>query len=506
VPIQPGRYRSLRTDGQRLYFLSVETSFEAKTSLKTLAVSREKPNVKTVLEDVRDYALSADGKKLLVHKADDLYVFDASDKAPEKLEESKVDLSRWSFSFDPREQWRQMFTEAWRLERDYFYDPSLHGLDWKAILQKYRPLADRVTSRGELNDLLAQMVSELSALHIFVRGGDLRKGPDEVEIASLGAELARDEAAGGYRVARIYRSDPDLPDALSPLLRPGVNVAEGDVVEAINGVSTLSVADPALLLRNQAGRQVLLRVRPQGKAPARDAVAVPITPDQAASLRYDDWENSRRLRVEEAGQGAIGYVHLRAMGADDYAAWARGFYPVFDRQGLIVDVRHNRGGNIDSWILGKLLRKAWFYWKPPVGDPYWNMQYAFRGHVAVLVDAHTASDGEAFAEGARRLGLARLIGTRTWGGEIWLTSSNLLLDKGIATAAEFGVYGPEGEWLIEGHGVDPDIVVDNLPRATFEGADAQLEAAIAYLREKIRTEPVPLPTAPPYPRKAPATP
>jgi tricorn protease len=502
VPIPAGRYRSLRTDGKRLYWLSIQASFEAKRSLQALAVSREKPSVKTLVEDVKDYALSADGKKLLVHKGDDLYVFDAADKAPEKLEESKVDLSRWSFSFDPREQWRQMFTEAWRLERDYFYDPGMHGLDWKAVLEKYRPLADRVTSRGELNDVLAQMVSELSALHIFVRGGDLRKGPDEVDIASLGAELARDEAAGGYRVARIYGSDPDLPDSLAPLRRPGVNVEEGDVLEAVNGVPTLSVADPALLLRNQAGRQVLLRVRAAGKAPARDVVAAPISPEEAARLRYDDWDHSRRLRVEEAGKGAIGYVHLRAMGGENYAEWARGFYPVYNRPGLIVDVRHNRGGNIDSWILGKLMRKAWFYWKPPVGDPYWNMQYAFRGHVAVLVDAHTASDGEAFAEGARRLGLAKVIGTRTWGGEIWLTSSNVLLDKGIATAAEFGVYGPEGEWLIEGHGVDPDVVVDNLPRRTFDGGDAQLEAAIAYLQEKIRNEPVPVPPPPAYPRKA----
>jgi tricorn protease len=163
-------------------------------------------------------------------------------------------------------------------------------------------------------------------------------------------------------------------------------------------------------------------------------------------------------------------------------------------------VRHNRGGNIDSWILGKLLRKAWFYWQPRIGRPYWNMQFAFRGHVAVLIDERTASDGEAFAEGARRLGLGKLIGTRTWGGEIWLSSSNRLVDKGIATAAEYGVYGPEGSWLIEGHGVDPDLEVDNLPAATFRGGDAQLEAAIRYLEEKIRAEPVPVPAPPAYPR------
>lgn len=500
VPAPAGRYRALATDGKRLFFLARELGPERKTALKALPIEREKAELKTVLDDVAGYQLSADGKKLLLRRKDDLYVFEAADKAPEKLDESKIDLGRWTFAFDPREQWRQMFVEAWRLERDYFYDRAMHGLDWPAVRRKYEPLVARVTTRGELNDLLAQMVSELSALHIFVSGGDQRKSEDAIESGSLGADLVRDQAAGGHRVARIYRADPDLPERLSPLARPGVSLVEGDVIEAINGVPTLAVADPALLLRQQAGRQVLLRVRPAAGEP-RDAIAVPITPREAASLRYDDWEYSRRLEVEARGKGKIGYVHLRAMGSDNYSEWARDYYPVFDREGLVIDVRHNRGGNIDSWILGKLLRKAWFYWQPRVGAPYWNMQYAFRGHVVVLMDERTASDGEAFAEGFRRLGLGKLIGTRTWGGEIWLTSSNVLVDRGIATAAEFGVYGPEGEWLIEGHGVDPDIVVDNLPRASFDGHDAQLDAAIRYLEEKIAKQPVPLPAAPAYPRK-----
>jgi tricorn protease len=186
------------------------------------------------------------------------------------------------------------------------------------------------------------------------------------------------------------------------------------------------------------------------------------------------------------------------MGARDIAQWAEQYYPVFDRQGLIIDVRHNNGGNIDSWLLGKLLRRAWFYWQGRLGRPYWNMQYAFRGHIVVLCDERTASDGEAFSEGFRRLGLGKLIGTRTWGGEIWLTGSNVLQDRGIATAAEYGVYA-EGKWLIEGHGVEPDITVDNLPHATFTGKDAQLEAGIAFLKEQIRQKPVTIPGAPPYP-------
>jgi tricorn protease len=503
VPIPAGRLDALRTDGQRLYWLSLDNSFEPKRKLQALAIGHEKPEIKTVMEGVREYQISADHKKLLVRreKENDLYVFDAGDKAPEKVEESKVDLSRWTFSFDPREQWRQMFVEAWRLERDYFYDRGMHGLDWGKVREKYQPLVDRVRSRDEISDLLAQMVSELSALHIFVAGGDLRKGPDEVEVGSLGAELAKDAGAGGWRVVRIYAADPDFPEALSPLRREGAGVAPGDVIETVNGVATLSVPDPAALLRNQAGRQVLLHVKPKTGA-ARDVIVSPMKAQEAANLRYDDWEYERRRRVEEEGKGAIGYVHLRAMGGDNYAEWARDYYPVYRRQGLILDVRHNRGGNIDSWILGKLLRKAWFFWQDRVGDPTWNMQYAFRGHMVVLVNEWTASDGEAFAEGFKRLGLGKVIGTRTWGGEIWLTGSNVLVDNGIATAAEFGVYGPEGQWLIEGHGVLPDIVVDNLPRATFDGKDEQLDAAIRHLEERIREEPIKDLPPPAFPRKA----
>jgi tricorn protease len=190
------------------------------------------------------------------------------------------------------------------------------------------------------------------------------------------------------------------------------------------------------------------------------------------------------------------------MGPADIEQWAREYYPVFDREALIIDVRHNRGGNIDSWLLAKLLRKAWFYWQPRVGNPVWNMQYAFRGHIVVLCDQLTASDGEAFAEGFRRLGMGKLIGVRTWGGEVWLSANNFLADRGIATAAELGVYGPERKWLIEGHGVDPDIVVDNLPNASFGGSDAQLDAAMRYLEEEIRKDSRPVPPAPAYPNKA----
>ncbi|MBP1612480.1 MAG: hypothetical protein H6Q01_1143 [Acidobacteria bacterium] len=500
----PGNIRSLFVTEKALFWLSSATGERDKADLQALEITNEKPEVKTVLAGLRWAEPSGDGKRILARKEDALYVFDAAAAPVADLDKKKVDLSAFTLSVDPREEWRQMFNEAWRLERDYFYDRAMHGVDWNAMKARYLPLVDRVRSRVELSDLLAQMVSEVEALHTFVYGGDMRKGDGEPAPAFLGARLARSTERGGLVVESVYRSDPDRPELASPLARPGVDVKPGDVILAIDGVATLSAPDPGALLRAKAGRQVLLSVQPAAGGAPREVIVQPLTPEDDADRRYHEWEYTRRLKTDEASGGTIGYVHLRAMGGDDYSAWARDYYPVFTRQGLVIDVRANRGGNIDSWILSRLLRRAWFYWNQRVGRaPSWNMHYAFRGHLVVLVDQNTASDGEAFAEGFRRLGLGPVLGTRTWGGEIWLSSSNVLVDRGIATAAEFGVFGPEGSWLIEGHGVEPDIVVDNLPRATWDGEDAQLEAAIALLQKKIAEDPRPIPPVPPLPRKGP---
>lgn len=502
VPVPAGNYSSLAVTEDALFLLSSETSVEGRQSLVALPIEWKEPKLKTIVGELEGFELSADRRKLLVRNKAGLFVFDAKPKAPEKLAGKKVDLSGWTFRLDPRQEWRQMFVDAWRLMRDYFYDPGMHGVDWAGVRDKYLPLVERVSDRAELSEIFGEMVGELSALHHFVRGGDLRKGSLSISPSSLGAEFERDEAAGGFRITRLFDGDPDLPAERSPLSRPGVEARVGDVITAVNGAPVLSEPSFGRLLRHQAGRQVLLDVVPAGGGEVRRVIVEPLRPEAAAELRYDVWEHERRLQVEETAEGRIGYVHLRAMSGSNYSEWARHFFPVFNRQGLIIDVRNNRGGNIDSWILGSLLRRAWMWWQPRAGIPYSNMQFAFGGHMVVLANELTASDGEAFAEGFRRLGLGKVIGTRTWGGEIWLTSSNRLVDGGIASAAEFGVYGPEGEWLIEGHGVEPDQVVDNLPHATFRGEDAQLEAAITHLEELIRRDPPKVPAAPPYPDKS----
>jgi tricorn protease len=506
VPVPPGNYASLQMGDKRLCWMDRTDGPQPKQNLQCVEVANKGDAPETVWADVKVYEISRDHKKILAWKGDDFYIFDSSAKAsaladPKTLAKAKIDMSRWTIMTNPRAEFHEMFLDAWRLERDYFYDRNMQGVNWTAVRDRYLPLVDRVSDRNELNDLIAQMVGELSALHIFVVGGDERKPADQIDLASLGAVLRRDEKAGGDVVEHIYLHDPDLPNLAPPFARPDSIVHEGEVILSIDGDEVLSVPDERALLRGKAGRKVMLRVKnPAGQV--RDVLVTPITARADRDLRYTEWEYSRRLKVDAESQDHIGYVHLRAMGSGDIEQWVRDFYPVYDRQGLIIDVRHNGGGNIDSWILGKLLRRAWFYWQPRIGNPIWNMQYAFRGHVVVLCDEHTGSDGEAFTEGIRRLDIGKIIGTRTWGGEIWLSFNNRLADEGIASAAEIGVYSPERKWLIEGHGVDPDITVDNLPHATFGGSDAQLEAAIKYLEQEIRKDPRPVPQAPPYPNKS----
>ncbi len=518
VPIPTGNYRALSTNGKALFWLAQASGPDAETNLMTLEIDPEDPKPQPLATNVRGYRLAQAGEKILVHREQGFSMVAARGKggggrrgdspepsgAPGKMQggggEKPVDLAGWRFSFSVREDFRQLFVDAWRLERDYFYDPGMHGTNWDAVRDKYLPLVDRVTTRAELSDLIGQAMAELSALHVSVRGGDLRRSPDDVRVATLGARLQRDEDAGGYRIDTIYRPDPDYPAWQSPLADPYLALREGAVILAINGTALLSVDHPGVLLRDQAGQQVLLSVRDADGAAPRSLIVTPT--DQGRALRYLHWQHERRQMVESKGGGEIGYVHLQAMGSRNLSEWYRQFYPVFDRRGLIIDVRHNRGGNIDSLILEKLLRRAWFYWQGRVGQPTWNMQYAFRGHLVVLINERTASDGEAFAEGFRRLGLGKVIGTRTWGGEIWLSSNNRLSDGGLARAPQTGVYGPEREWLIEGHGVDPDIEVDNLPHESFNGRDRQLEAAITHLQALIAEDPRDVPAPPPYPDKA----
>ena len=508
VPIPAGNYSRLAVTPKHLLLQdspnSGERSDPGKPSDRLVSFEIKDRDVEqvTVMEGIRSFTLSADRKKLAVQKPDGIYVIDAGPAAPTKSDKSKVDLTGLSFSYLPKESWREMFTDAWRMHRDFFYDPAMHGVDWKANLAKHLPLVDRIADRDELDDVLTYMMSELSALHAYVVPGEKRKGSENIDVASLGAELTFDRAAGGWRISRIYQGDPDYPEELSPLQKPGLHIAEGDVILAIDGSETLSVLNPAALLRAKAGRQILLKLKPASGGDSYEQIVKAISSSDAGKLRYSDWELSRRRQVEAAGSSKIGYVHLQAMGPEDAAQWARDFFPISRRQGLILDLRHNNGGNIDSWILGSLLRRTWMYWAPRDGSPDENMQGSFRGHIVALIDGQTCSDGETAANGLRRLGLGKLIGMRTWGGGIWLSQTNRMVDNGVAAAGEFGTYGPEGVWVVEGRGIEPDIRVDNPPDLVFRGQDPQLEAALKYLQEEIAKDPRPMPSPPAFPKKS----
>jgi tricorn protease len=492
VPVAPGNYRALAVDDKRLYLLEAGDDEAAKGTLKTLAIARSSPQPETFAASVREFGLSADHKHVFYRTyakggPGDMLIVDAAAKAPADATRAKVKIDDWAVSSNPRMEWKQMFNDAWRMHRDFLYDARMRGIDWNAVRTRYAPLVERVTDRAELDDVLGMMVGEVGALHSQIRPGDVRRAAAEGTPASLGAVLSR--VPDGYRVDHVYRSEPELPSEAGPLAAPDVNVKEGDVITAVNGKSLAEARDIADLLLDTAGKQVLLNVKSLG-GKARAVIVTPATMATHASLRYADWEQGRAQQVDTASKGRIGYLHLRAMVARDINAFARDFYANINKDGLIIDVRRNNGGNIDSWIIEKLLRRSWAFWSSNGKQPYSNMQNTFRGHLVVLTDELTYSDGETFAAGVKALKLGPLVGKRTAGAGVWLSDGNGLADNGMARVAENGQFSTDGEWLIEGVGVTPDVEVDNLPYETFNGRDRQLEVALELLEKTLKEQPV----------------
>ena len=500
VPLKSANIGSFSAANGFLYWIDRGIDNGNSGKLYALIVGEQKKYEPIEIASAVSYfILSANKKKLLINFANKTLAIADANGQKIKEEDTKLELNNWAFQINPVEDWKQMYEDSWRMMRDYFYDRNMHNVKWEAIRTQYEPLLARVTDRYELDDLMAQTVGELSALHTFVFGGEKRISPDQIQIGSLGAILDKNEK--GTFIRHIYNTDPDFPDFTSPLRKPELKIKEGDIITAINNIPVNSVANIAELLANKVKVPVKLTLLNRNMK-TYEQVVKPFSANDEYNIRYGEWELKNRNKVDSMSSNDIGYVHLKAMGGNDMDDFVKQFYPVFNRKGLIIDVRHNFGGNIDSWVLEKLMRKAWMYWQARAGGPSWNMQYAFRGPMVILCDQVTSSDGEAVTEGFRRLGVGKVIGMRTWGGEIWLSMDNRLVDNGIASAAEMGVYGPENKWLIEGRGVEPDIEIDNLPYETFKGKDAQLEFAIDYLQKQIKTNPLPVPKAPVYPDKS----
>lgn len=500
VPIPEGNYNDLEVNDKAIYLLTEETGPNAKSHLKVVKITNEDAKLTDMASEISGFELTQNGEKMLIVKRGGYYMVDAGTGSV-NLDDGKIDLSGCKFSIDPREDWKQLYKDAWRMERDYFYDKNMHGVDWDAMYEKYLPWVDRVTTRNELNQVLARLGGELSVLHAGAGGGDMPSDDKYIRVASLGANTSRDEANGGYRIDYIYQGDPDyydFGDWRSPLKDPYLDIREGDIITRVNGRDALSATDLGELLRNQAGKQVRLTIK-RGNT-SKDVIVKP--GGGSYWLRTLDWEYNNRLKVEKESENQIGYLHMNAMTNWDIGHFYREFFPVFNKKGLIIDMRFNAGGYTDAIILEKLLRQPYMYVKDRTGEPFWRMDKSFRGHIVVLTNEITGSSGEAFLIGFKRLGLGTIIGKRTWGGQIWLNSSNKLTDKGVMNAPMRGVYGPEGEWLVEGRGFEPDIELDNLPHETYMGKDAQLDAAIKLLQEKIEGDPREVPPVPEYPDKS----
>ncbi len=494
VPVEAGNFADIAINKGFLYLL---TESDNDSEIKVLKLEPQSEPA-TFTDNAIGIELSDDGKKLLVTKMVDeeisMVIVPAEEKFPEDVSKNTVQTEGWQFSVDPRSEWQQMFHDAWLMHREQFFDPAMRGLDWSTVKDKYTPMLMRVTDRRELNDVLAQMMGELNALHSGVRGGDVASDPDAPSPSVLGAVF--EQTQRGVLIKHIYHHDTEVPAEAPPLAKPGVDAADGDIIVAINGAEMKTLELLHRSLRNQSGKQVLLTLK-RGREEIK-TVVVPGDAGQDRTFRYHDWVHNNRLKVE-AGGSDLGYLHIHAMGAADVATFARDFYASYKKKGMVIDVRRNDGGNVDSWIIDRLLRKAWMFWSYRSDDAYVNMQNAFRGHLVVIADEGTYSDGETFTAAIKSLDIAPVIGKRTAGAGVWLSGRNPLSDFGIARVAEFPVYSMDGRWIVEGHGVSPTIEVDNPPHATYEGKDAQLEAAINYLQQKIKDEPIPELKAQPFP-------
>ncbi|MBT1452220.1 PDZ domain-containing protein [Glaciecola sp. XM2] len=486
LPVPAGDYSDLVATESHLFWL--KDSDGNGDELQGLAFGHDK-KPETVTSGVSAFQLSGNTEHLLVQKgrgtSAKMYIVPAKPDFPKKADDALVKLNAWNLVIEPRMEWQQIFKDAWLMHRDSLFDPNMRGIDWAETKAKYAPLLARVTERSELNDIFEQMMGELNALHSQVRGGDIARAENAPSYASLGGVFV--DTDRGVQIRKIYEFDAEILEAAPPLAQPGVDAQNGDLITHVNGQEIDTVAELMQQLVNQAGQQTLLTLVRDGDT--HKTIVIPQSSGREAIYRYNDWTNTKLSQVT-AQNPDIGYLHLYAMGGRDIASFARDFYAQYDKPGLIIDVRRNRGGNIDSVIIEKLLRRAWSFWHSTNGLNQTNMQQTFRGHLVVLADEFTYSDGETFTAGVKALDLGTVIGRKTAGAGVWLSGGNRATDGGIARVAEFPVFAMDGRWITEGEGISPDIEVRNYPHATFNGEDAQLQAALAYLQEKLKAQPI----------------
>ena len=509
-PVSEGRYRSVSgIKGKALFLVypirgsMLDDNDDHDIQGRLESFDFEKQKSETLIDRISGYNLSRDYKSMIYRSSHRLRVVKAGDKPKNDndragRESGWLDLSRVKVSVQPAAEWKQMFAEAWRLQREHFWTEDMSGIDWDAIYAQYAPLVERVSSRSELSDLFWELQGELGTSHAYEGGGDYRSQPYYRQ-GYLGVDWRYDGEAQRYRIARIIEGDPANAKETSPLNSPGLNVAEGDAVLAINGQRVGPERSPQELLVNQAGNEVQLTIE-DGKTGETRVVSVKAASEEM-SARYREWVEHNRRVVHEKSDGKVGYVHIPDMSPRGFAEFHRSFLAEYDYPALLVDVRFNGGGHVSGLLLEKLARRRIGYDFPRWGQPQPYPEESPRGPMVALTNEHAGSDGDIFSHSFKLMGLGPLIGKRTWGGVIGISPSHTLVDGTRTTQPEYAFWFKDVGWNVENYGTDPDIEVDIAPQDYAAGADPQLDRAIAEALRMIEEKPALEPKPEERPRK-----
>jgi len=505
VPLDADNLANLHvTDENLIYQRSGPFYYGRESSIKpaVMAYSIKDREAKSVIEDVTRWSVTADGKHVLGEFASKEIKYVEIGRGDDgKSDEARtVSLAGLMTTRVPIEEWHEIFAEVWRRYRDFFYVPNMHGYDWDALRRKYQPLVDAVGHRADLNYVIAEMISELVVQHAYIEGGDLGL-PKRPFVALPGARFELDAPSGRYRIATIFTGQNEEERYRSPLTEVGVDVHVGDYVLAINGRELKAGIDPYELLQAPVNEPVEWRV--SATADGRAARTIRYRPlASETGLIYLDWTAKNRARIDALSHGRLAYIHLPDMGEAGIREFIKWWYPQVRKEGLLVDVRDNGGGNISQMLIERLaqtLQGTNFARNHEAADTYPRVVQA--GPKAALINERTASDGDIFANAFRQWKIGRLVGKRTWGGVVGITDHGPLLDGGAVFVPEFGAADAGGHWIIEGHGVDPDIEVEQDPVEVLKGRDPQLERGALELMKLLPATPTGLPERPAPPIK-----
>ena len=493
-----GNYQALSANTEGVFFINSDgRGREGGTPELQFLGLKADAKVETVAE-VSGYVLSADGKKLLLRNGADFAIVEAKPEAD--FAKGKLALERMELRIEPRQEWQQMFVDAWRVLRDWFYDPGMHGQDWNAIRAQYEPLVAGVRSRADLDYVLSELAGEMNSGHIYVQSGDQVK-VERKPGGLLGAELVPD-ASGYVKIARIFAGENWQARTRSPLTEAGVKVSEGEYLIAIDNVSTQGVDNVYRLLENKGDKLVTLKINSVPReSGAREVTVRTLTSEQ--ELRYLDWVQSRRRLVEQLSGGRIGYIHVPNTAVEGSREMFKGLVAYHDKEALIIDDRYNGGGFIPDRLVELLARTPLNYWKQRGLEPNATPFLSHVGPKAMLINGLSSSGGDALPYYFRKLGLGKLIGTRTWGGLIGLSGNPALVDNGSMLAATFRFLDTDGKWDVEDVGVVPDIEVIDRPELIAAGRDPSIERAVQELLAELDANPPKPVVAPPAPTQFP---